>query len=187
MVAVAGSLAVTALMPLYYPTAACAICGQPVGTNKDDVIGFDFIEVPQADFQSFADGLAHVSCLSVWQRRDEFIAAWNRALSEYYTGKELRIDRGGRVTYTDDSTWRILHSEAVQRRNRDQWAAHQADLARRREGLEARIDAARQKAVHLGPASPADVDRVIHDLPSADFQRLLGEFQVSRAFFKKAD
>jgi hypothetical protein len=174
-------------MPLYYPTSGCALCGKPIGTNPDDIIGFDFIEIPEHDFQRFADCLAHVSCLSAWQRRDEFIAAWNQALSEYYTGKTLYVAGDGRVRYTDASTWRIQHSPTVQRRNEEQWSAQQANLAGRRESLESRMEAARQKAIRLGLADRADVNRVIHDLPTDEFQKHFGEFHVSRAFFRKVD
>ncbi len=171
-------------MPLYYPTSGCALCGKPLGTNKDDIIGFDFIEIAEADFQRFADCLSHVSCLSAWRRRDEFIGAWNHALSEYYTGKTLYVAEDGRVRYTDASTWRIEHSPAVQRRNEKAWALHQADLANRRTDLDRRMNEARQKAIHLGLAGPSDVDRVIRDLPIEDFQKYFGEFRVSRAFFR---
>jgi hypothetical protein len=67
------------------------------------------------------------------------------------------------------------------------WSEHQADLDSRRESLGCRMEAARQKAIHLGLAGPADVDRFIHDLPTEDFRKHFGEFRVSRVFFKKAD
>jgi hypothetical protein len=157
-----------------------------VGADNDNVIGFGFIEIPDHDFQSFADCFAHVSCLSTWQRRDDFVAAWNRALIEYYGGKALCVANDGRVTYTDPSTWRIQYSPAVQLRNQREWEAHEMDLARRRQSLECRIEAARQKAIHLGLASPADVDQVIYDLSADDFRKHFGEFHVSRAFFRRA-
>ena len=172
-------------MPLFYSTSTCAICGKPIGSNTDEIIGFDFIEIPEPDFQAFADCFAHVSCLSAWQRRDEFIAAWNETLSEYYKGKTLFIDENGRVRYTEPSTWRIEHSPAVQRRNEKAWAAHQADLVNRRTDLDRRINGARQKAIHLGLAGPSDVDRVIRDLPIEDFRKYFEEFRISRAFFRR--
>jgi len=106
-------------------------------------------------------------------------------LSEYYTGKALCVDNDGRVTYTDPSTWLIQHSPAVKLRNQKQWEAHERDLARRRESLEGRIEAARQKAIHLGLANPVDVDQVIYDLSADDFRKHFGEFHVSRAFFRR--
>lgn len=173
-----------ASMPLFYSSSPCAICAKPIGSNRDDIIGFDFIEIAEPDFQGFADCFAHVSCLSAWQRRDEFIAAWNEALSEYYKGKKLFIDEDGRVRYTEASTWRIEHSPAVQRRNKNAWALHQADLANRRTDLDRRMNEARRKAIRLGLAGPSDVDQVIRDLPIEDFQKYFGEFRVSRAFFR---
>src|SRR4030095_6510780 len=99
--------AASARMAIYYPEAPCAVCGQSIGTEKSNILAFDFIEIPERDFQHFGDGLAHISCVSSWERRDEFIEAWNRALSEYYVGKELRIDGNGRVAYTDSDNWHI--------------------------------------------------------------------------------
>src|SRR5262245_58582197 len=145
-------------MPIYYPEAPCAVCGQPIGTDESNILGFDFIEISHKDFQHFGDGLAHISCVSSWKRRDEFIEAWNHGWGEYYVGKELRIDGDGRVTYTDSASWHIQHSPAVQRRNDEQWAQIQEESQLRRADLASRMDAARQKAIHLGLASPADVD-----------------------------
>jgi len=173
-------------MALNYPTAPCAVSGQPIGTDENNILCFDFIEIPERDFQHFGDGLAHISCLSTWERRDEFIEAWNRALAEYYVGKQLCIDGDGRVTYTDSTTWRIQHSPAVQQRNAQQRVQLQEESRRRSEDLSSRIEAARQKAIRLGIASPTDVDKVIHDLPLDEFRLHFGEFHVSRAFFKRA-
>jgi hypothetical protein len=175
---------VGASMPLFYSSSPCAICAKPIGSNRDDIIGFDFIEIAEPDFQRFADCFAHVSCLSAWQRRDEFIATWNEALSEYYQGKKLFINEDGRVRYTEPGTWRIEHSPAVQRRNEEACSVHQADLANRRRDLDRRMKEARQKAINLGLAGASDVDQVIRGLPIEDFQKYFGEFRVSRAFFR---
>lgn len=174
-------------MALYYPEAPCSVCGHAIGTDMSNIIGFNFIEIPQRDFQHFADGLAHISCLSSWERRDEFIEAWNRALSEYYVGKELRIDGDGRVTYTDSKTWHVQHSPAVQRRGAEGWARLDEESRRRRADLSSRMEAVRQKAMRIGLASLADVDKIIHNMPADEFRRNFGEFHVSRAYFKSAD
>jgi hypothetical protein len=108
----------------------------------------------------------------------------NRALAEYYAGKQLRVGGDGRVTYTDSENWCIQHSPEVQRRNSAEWAQLQEESRRRREELFSRMDAVRQKAIRIGLATPADVDRIIHDLPFEEFRRDFGEFHVSRAFFK---
>jgi hypothetical protein len=173
-------------MAIVYPETPCSVCGQAIGTDKSNILGFDFIEIPHRDFQHFADGLAHVSCLSSWNRRDEFIPAWNRALSEYYTGKQLFIDADGRVTYTNHEAWRIQHSQAVRRRHAEEWAQLEEQFGRRRESLARRMEALREKAIRLGLASPADVDRIIYNLPADEFRRHFSEFYVSRAFFKRA-
>jgi hypothetical protein len=174
-------------MALYYPKAPCAVCAQAIDTDQSNILGFDFIEIPQRDFQHFGDGFAHISYLSNWERRDEFIEAWNRALSEYYAGKELRIDGDGRVAYNDSKTWHIQHSPAVQRRNAEQWAQLQEESRRRRADLSSRMEGARQKAIRIGLASPAEVDKIIYDLRPEEFRRHFGEFYVSRAFFNSTD
>ena len=170
-------------MPIYFPDSGCVICGKPVGNNPNEIIGFDFIEVPQPEFRRFGDTVAHVSCLSAWERRDEFIAVWNQALSEHFAGKALVVDTNGRVDYTDPRTWRVQPSPAVQRRQEEQRAIHEADAARRRDDFQHRLDAARQKAIGLGLADAANVDRVLRGLPAADFHRHFGELKISRAFF----
>jgi hypothetical protein len=174
-------------MALYYPEAPCAVCGQAIGTDMRNILGFDFIEISQRDFHHFSDGLAHVSCLSTWERRDEFIRVWNQALGEYYTGKQLRIAGDGHVTYTDSNNWHLRHSPSVQRRNAEQWDRLQKESQHRRADLSGRMEAARQKAISIGLANPADVDRTIRNLSLDEFQRNFGEFNVSRAFFKGGD
>jgi hypothetical protein len=176
--------AAVARMALYYPEAPCAVCGEAIGADERNILGFDFIEIPQREFQHFGDGLAHISCLSSWERRDEFIQAWNRALGEYYVGKQLRVDGDGRVDYTDSETWHIQHSLAVQRRNAAQLAKLQEEAQRRRADLGSRMDAARQKAIRLGLASSVNVDRIIHDMALDEFRQQFDEFHVSRVFFK---
>ena len=173
-------------MALCYPTLPCAVCGQPIGTDESNILGFNCIDIPERDFQHFADGLAHISCLSSWDRRDEFMEAWNRALGEYYAGKRLYRGADGRVTYTDSATWVIQRSPAVQRRQAEKWAQLNAELRRRKEDLASRMQAERDKAVHLGIASEDDVDGVLHDLSAEEFRLHFGEFRVSRAFFKGA-
>jgi hypothetical protein len=172
-------------MPLFGSTTPCAVCGDPIGSDHNNILGFDFIteQVP-LDFLRFGDAVAHVSCLSRWERRDEFIEAWNRALSEYFAGKALRIGANHRVEYTDSAGWRIQHSPAVQRRTAEQWAQITEESRSRRENLAARMEAARQKALDLGLASPAELDRVISNLSRDEFFRDFAEFKVSRAFFK---
>ena len=172
-------------MPIYYPTAPCAVCGEPIGTDKSNILGFDFIEIPVRAFQHFGDGLAHVSCLSEWERRDEFIDAWNRELREYYLGKQLRVGADGRVAYTDPATWRVQHSPAVRRRQAERWGELDAEARRRREDLTSRMEAVREKAARLGLANLEDVDAVIHNLSADEFRLHFSEFGVSRAFFKK--
>src|SRR5689334_21133575 len=100
-------------MALYYPEAPCAICGEAIGADARNILGFDFIEIPQRDFQHFGDGLTHMPSLSCFELRDHFIEVWNRALGEYYLDKQLLIHGDGRVTYSARETWRMLHCPAV--------------------------------------------------------------------------
>jgi len=171
---------------MYYPNAGCAICGRPIGTDTNNILGFDLIEFPEPDFpfHRFADGFAHISCLSNWERRDEFIEKWNRALREYYVGKELRVDNKGRVTYIDARNWRIQHSPTVQRRAAEEFAQIQEQFQTRRKDLSSRIEATRQKAIRLGLATSDDVDKTLHDMSPDLFRKHFEEFRVSRAFFK---
>ena len=69
----------------------------------------------------------------------------------------------------------------------EQMAQFEEEARRRKSDLSGRMEAARQKAIRIGLASPTDADRIIRDMPPDEFRRQLGEFHVSRAFFKSAD
>jgi len=166
------------------PTTPCAICRRSIGTDEDNILAFESLEVSVADFEVFRNGVAHVHCLSAWPRRDEFIEVWNDALGEHFTGKELYLDDAGRVNYTDSNNWLMNDSPAAQRRREEAQRAFQAQREARRQKLERSLDAARQKAISFGLAGSADVDQMIYNMSAEEFRKHFGEFQVSRAFFR---
>lgn len=170
-------------MPLFGHFSRCTLCNGHF-PDGEDLISFDFIDISDPDFYRFGDGFAHITCLSRWERRDEFILAWNAALAEYYTGKYLHVGDDGLVTYSDSKNWRISHSPAVQKRNAEQLAEMRREALQRREDLASRIEAARDKAVKLGMATPDTVNQVIYNMSLETFRANFSEFKVSRAFFK---
>jgi hypothetical protein len=96
---------------------------------------------------------------------------------------ELEDDQGAGIGVPP---WVIEHSAAVQRRQAEEQAQLDAEARGRKQDLANRMQAARDKAIHLGIASAADVDKVLHDLSSEEFRLHFGEFRLSRAFFKAA-
>jgi len=55
--------------------------------------------------------------------------------------------------------------------------------AARRDSIQARIAAAKRKAIAMGIATAENADRILYGMSLADFKRDFGEFRVSRAFF----
>jgi hypothetical protein len=174
---------------MIFNASHCWFCGKPLGKDPNNLIIFDFIEFldpAPPEFERVGDTVVHASCLSLWDRRDEFIEVWNRALKEYFAGKQLYVDAAGNVRYTPASKWLISPSKRVQERQENAMRLHKADLEAQRKALEERMNQARQHAVSIGLADTANVDKTLRDLSAEAFSKEFGRFQISRAYFKKS-
>ena len=57
----------------------CAICGKPV-MDESDFISFTCLGTLPKAYDSLDDGIAHQTCLSKWEHRDDFVKHWNMAV-----------------------------------------------------------------------------------------------------------
>jgi len=63
-------------MALFEPGSPCPLCGLPM-LETEDTIGFSHLASSNPLILPFDDGVVHRQCISAWDQRDEFVAAWN--------------------------------------------------------------------------------------------------------------
>jgi hypothetical protein len=72
----------------------CPLCQQVI-SDKTDCIAFPYISPIPKKYNMLNDGVAHRSCLSRWENREDFIRCWNIAAPSAKT--KLHIDSAGLV------------------------------------------------------------------------------------------
>jgi hypothetical protein len=85
-------------MGIYLPEMPCKFCGKPLGSDKDQLIGFAAWVSSNPLILELNDTVVHRRCLSQWEKRDDFIKAYNQAMKRNKYG-QLKIDRNGQVRY----------------------------------------------------------------------------------------
>ncbi|OVE75339.1 hypothetical protein BVX97_04970 [bacterium E08(2017)] len=91
-------------MALVHPDMNCPFCGDRLGDDQSNIIGFTFLDIRHRDFECLDDSACHRSCLSQWEKRDDFITFWNQQLraSLGFDAQQLFVDQSGLVDYRDN-------------------------------------------------------------------------------------
>ena len=78
----------------------CVICGKPV-MDQSDFLAFTCLGSLPKTYSHLDDGVAHQSCLSKWENRDDFVKHWNMAvhLSSLDPKNYLLIVENGQARY----------------------------------------------------------------------------------------
>ena len=99
-------------MALVYPDMNCPFCGDRLGENESNIIGFTFLDIRDRDFEYLDDSACHRSCLSQWDKRDDFITFWNQQMRASLgpNAPELFVNDAGLVDYRDSKADSILAS-----------------------------------------------------------------------------
>jgi hypothetical protein len=172
-------------MALVCELTPCLLCDKPVMAPPSDCLGFGCLhELLGGDFEKFMDNVAHVSCLSRWERRDEFLRVWNAALRKHFRGKQLFVGNDGLVRYTDEAKWEPRRNFMARMQSAEGTSEPDQQMLRRRNDLADRMTAAREKAIRLGFADGHNVDKIIYEMPLKQFLKHFGQLHVSRAYFK---
>ena len=91
-------------MAMWMPgRSKCPICGRPV-MDESDFIAFTCLGTLPHEYDRIDDGVVHQSCLSRWERRDDFVKHWNMAvrLSTLDSERHLLVVENQIVRYKNE-------------------------------------------------------------------------------------
>jgi hypothetical protein len=102
-------------MALVSPDMNCPLCFGRLGDDLSNIIGFTCLGIRHRDFECFDDSACHRSCLSQWEKRDDFIAFWNQQLrtSLIPNARLLFVDESGLVDYRESKSMSEAEAMAV--------------------------------------------------------------------------
>ncbi len=84
-------------MGVYVPEMPCCFCGKPLGYDEEQLIGFPAWLSSNPLILELNDAVLHRRCLSQWEKRDNFVKAYNQAAGRKHP--QLKIDWKGQVRY----------------------------------------------------------------------------------------
>jgi hypothetical protein len=72
----------------------CAICGEVIDTMDGCVATPAFVERQSDPMWQFSDAPMHRECFANWERRSEFVQAFNTHYAKHYRGMPVMMPNG---------------------------------------------------------------------------------------------